>query len=58
MVSAAYYMHEWLTHLESGSEIGTIFFDFKMAYDTVPHLSLLSKLENNWIRSPYHHMDS
>ena len=27
--------HEWLTHLESGSEIGAIFFDFKMAFDTV-----------------------
>jgi len=39
-------MHEWLTHLESGSEIGAIFFDFKKAFDTVPHLPLLSKLEN------------
>jgi len=37
--------HEWLTHLESGSEIVAIFFDFKMALDTVPHL-LLSKLEH------------
>ena len=38
-------MHESLTHLESGSEIGAIFFDFKKVFDTVPHLPLLSKLE-------------
>ena len=38
--------HEWLTHLESGSEIAAIFFDFKKAFDTVPYLPLLSKLEN------------
>ena len=39
-------MHEWLTHLESGSEIGAILFDFKKVFDTVPHLPMLSKLEN------------
>ena len=37
--------HEWLRHLESGSEIGAIFFDFKKAFDSVPHMPLLSKLE-------------
>ena len=28
-----------------GTEIGAIFFDFKKAFDTVPHLPLLEKLE-------------
>ena len=37
--------HAWLHHLENGSEIGAIFFDFKKAFDRVPHLPLLSKLE-------------
>ena len=37
--------HEWFQLLENGAEIGAIFFDFKKAFDTVPHLPLLSKLE-------------
>ena len=37
--------HIWLQHLESGLEVGAIFFDFKKAFDRVPHLPLLSKLE-------------
>ena len=37
--------HEWFQLLENGAEIGAIFFDFKKAFDIVPHLPLLSKLE-------------
>ena len=37
--------HDWLQQLEMGTEIGAIFFDFKRAFDTVPHLPLLEKLE-------------
>ena len=28
--------HEWLQHLERGSEVGAVFFDFKKTFDTVP----------------------
>ena len=45
-VSALLYtIHDWLQHLDRGSEISTIFFDFKKAFDTIPHLPLMSKLE-------------
>ncbi len=35
--------HTWLQHLENGSEVGAIFFDFKKVFDRVPHLPLLEK---------------
>ena len=36
--------HEWLTHLESGSEIGAVFFDFKR----LSILSLICPYYPNW----------
>ena len=36
--------HDWLQQLEAGNEIGAIFFDFKKAFDRVPHQLLMSKL--------------
>ena len=37
--------HDWLQYLEKGHEISAVFFDFRKAFDTVPHLPLLSKLQ-------------
>ncbi len=37
--------HDWLEHLEKGAEIGAGCFDYKKAFDSVPHFPLLSKLE-------------
>ena len=37
--------YKWFQHLERGSEVAAIFFDFKKAFDTVPHFPLMSKLE-------------
>ena len=33
--------HNWLQLLENGLEVGAIFFDFKKAFDSVPHRALL-----------------
>ena len=38
--------HNWFEMLEKGNEVGTVFFDFKKAFDSVPHRALLEKLEN------------
>ena len=51
--------HDWLTQLEVGRDIGSIFFDLKKAFDTVPHKALLDKLQQlnvspfilRWVRS-------
>ena len=37
--------HNWLQLLESGRDIGAIFFDFKKAFDSVPHHALMDKLK-------------
>ena len=43
--------HRWLQLLESGVEVGAIFFDFKKAFDSVPHRALLQKLRELGINS-------
>ena len=51
--------HSWLELLEKGGEVEAVFFNFKKAFDTVPHDVLLSKLDEKqldgilirWIRS-------
>ena len=51
--------HNWLETMEKGKEVEAIFFDFKKAFDTVPHEALLDKLQElqldgipvKWIRS-------
>jgi len=37
--------HDWFQHLERNHEVGAVFFDFRKAFDTVPHEPLLSKLK-------------
>ena len=35
---------DWLKTLEEGKEICAVFFDYRKAFDTVPHQPLLEKL--------------
>jgi len=37
--------HEWFQSLEEGKEICAVFFDFKKAFDSVPHRPLVTKLQ-------------
>ena len=37
--------HNWLQLLESGRDVGAIFFNFKKAFDSVPHRALMDKLK-------------
>ena len=38
--------NNWFQLLESGREVGAVFFDFRKAFDSVPHRLLLRKLED------------
>ena len=38
--------HNWLNLLESGRDVGAVFFDFKKAFDSVPHRALVDKLKH------------
>ena len=38
--------HNWFEILETGSEVGAVFFDFKKAFESVPHRALIRKLED------------
>ena len=46
--------HEWFQRLEEGKEICAVFFDFKKAFDSVPHRQaiLITKLQQLGV--PYH----
>ena len=37
---------EWLSALEYGQEVHGVFFDYRKAFDSIPNLPLLKKLEN------------
>ena len=37
-------IHDWHSHLDVRRDVATCFFDFKKAFNTVPHRRLLEKL--------------
>ena len=38
-------VHSWLNILEKGQEVGAVFFDLRQAFDSVPHATLMAKLQ-------------
>ena len=43
--------NEWMQSLDSGIETCTVFFDFRKAFDSVPHRKLISKLKSIQLNS-------
>ena len=46
-----YYMHDWYQQLEEKKEVCAVFFDLRKAFDTVPHLPLMHKLQSLGVES-------
>jgi hypothetical protein len=40
-------LEDWTEKIDNYNSIDTIYLDFQKAFDTVPHIRLLSKLEGN-----------
>ncbi len=39
-------VHQWFKILEEGKEVCAVFLDFRKAFDSVPHIPLLEKLQH------------
>ena len=46
ITTGAIQVQEWHSHLNGAAEIQAIFFDLQKAFDTVPHVKLISKLSS------------
>ena len=45
-------MHNWLSILEGGGEIGAVFFDLRKAFNSIPQEALLDKLKGTGLSNP------